>query len=604
MRRIILISAIVAIFQLANGDVDVKCSRSSPSYYSSSLHSSLRTSYSYGILISCIFSNVTNAAEFANVLANKTQSQKSVSSITIVSSNLPEFPANTFDKFDSLKQLTAIGVGMKTLTSSFLHEHTAFEMVDLSRNKIIAIEAATFENISISSVDLSYNQIATIDSKAFSRARIQKLNLRGNQIKQISFVNTIAYFSLLDLSENQFVEINSIDVDVAGWASDTILVLLAGPSSILLNNNTELKTFNCKSTIPFSLIALKDNAKLSSVALNNCTVGSLQVSGGGDNLKNVQLNDKLETFAAENKPLTQVDFSIAKKLTSLLLANASLSPQAIDTVMQIEGLRELDLSGNLIGAVNISTFAKLKNLKTLKLRSTMLTNIQFGTFSHQEKVESLDLANNQLLEFDMNMIYSMTSLLQLDISGNELQELHNYKYAHQQFTMMRLIDLTHNNFTCKYLMTLIKVLRNYQVVLSKNNMEERGYNIQGVRCLHVEDDGLEPLEPRDDNSTGYTDVFNKINEIMKVIGTMSEKIKKIENDHQTPVADALHGSSSLEVRNSSLMESALIVVCMCFTVFMGLKIFLFVKRNFIDGHSSMRRSQGMSECALNIADDF
>lgn len=524
-----------------------------------------------------------------------------VAKIVFDSSNIPEFPIKAFDNFDALRQLSAVNVGMTTLTATFLVPHSSFEVVDLSKNKISKIDAATFANMLISVVDLSYNEIATIDTKAFNNARIQKLVLRGNKIKDIQFIENIQFFNSLDLSENSIVEVNSINVNISGWTSTAdILSILQGPSSIILDDNKEMKSFNCKSPIPFSLIALKNNPKLSSVVLNNCIVTGLQVSGGGDNLKNVQLNDKLETFVAENKRLANVDFSTAKSLKTLLVANASLSHDAILEVMKLESLTELDLSGNFIGAVNISTFSKLKNLKTLKLRNTMITNIQFGTFSHQEKVEHLNLADNQLREFDMNMIYSMTSLLQLDISGNELQELENYKYAHQQFTLLRLIDLTHNNFTCKYLMTLVKVLRTYQVVLSKNNMEEHGYNIQGIRCLHVEDDGLEPM---DGNSTSLAEVIDKISSIIDKMSKIDLKIQKIESDRQKPVAVARTDQRAIEVRNSGLMESALIVVCICFTVFMGMKIVLFVKRNFIDVRQ-MSRTRGISEQALNIADNF
>lgn len=597
---------------MASCEITFSCVRGFDSlFYSQSAFG--RSSYSAGNQ-ACAFANAKNAEEIASSIGNMTN-QAAVSKIVFGDSQFSEFPENTFSKLENLKQLSASRVGMKTLTSTFLAKHATFDAVDLSDNKITRIEGGTFANLIINDVDLSSNEISSIDSKAFNNSRVQKLNLENNLIKDIQFLENFGFFKTLDLSKNLFVEIKSIDVNKNTWSaftktSDIMLLLMTSTeSTILMNENKNLKTFNCKSIISFSLISLDDNPNLTDVKLNDCSVTSLHLSGSSsDKQKNIQLNDKIETFVAKNSKLTNVDFRTTKSLKSLIVSNNSLSPETINQTLQIVSLQELDLSYNFIGPLNISTFAKLKNLKTLKLKATNISNIQFGTFSHQDKVESLNIADNQLGVFDLNMIYSLSSLLQLDISGNNLQELTNHKHAHQQFTLLRIVDVTHNNFTCSYLMNLVKIFRTYQISMQKSKIEEQGWNIQGIRCNHVAGDGLDPLPSADGNSTsGYlaSDVVEKVNSISEVLRKLSSRLDKIEessNKKPSPSAEKLVNSSSFEVRNSKLMETALIVVCICFTVFMGLKIFMFVKRNFID--SGMKRSRGMSEHTLTMVDDY
>lgn len=611
--KIIILTFIFAIFYYANCEPEVNCGRNFENLIYPSSSTFGRPGYGYsGIYTACTFKNAKSSLEIESSLATLTN-KILIQKIVFTDSEFTELPENTFEKLDSLKEITASGVGMKTLTSTFLIKHGTFDVVDLSNNKITKIGGGTFNTMSVNVVDLSSNQISSIDSKAFNGSRIQKLNLEDNLIKDIQFVENFVFFKTLDLSRNSLVEIKSIDSDKwtsipSRMTSDNLFVhlLLTSDSTILFNGNKNLRSFDCKSSISFALIGLEENPNLTEMKLNNCSIKTLHLSGSGNNLKNVQLNDKIETLVAMNTKLTNLDLKNAKSLTALTLSNTSLTPEVINATLQIESLEELDLSYNYIGPLNIPTFAKLKNLKTLNLRATSISNITFGSFSHQDKVESLNVADNQLYEFDMNMIYSLTSLIRLDISGNELQELTNFKYAHQQFTLLRHIDVTHNNFTCKYLMTLVKIFRTYQISMLKSRIEEHGWNIQGIRCAHVPDDGLDPLPESSDNSTGYlaSEVGEKINSMSEVLRTFSIRLQKLEaiGSQQIPSADKLVSSSSLQVQNSKLMESSLIIVCICFTVFMGKEIFLFVKRNFIDSRN--RRSRAMSEHTLNIVEDY
>jgi hypothetical protein len=56
------------------------------------------------------------------------------------------------------------------------------------------------------------------------------------------------------------------------------------------------------------------------------------------------------------------------------------------------------------------------------------------------------------------------------------------------------------------------------------------------------------------------------------------------------------------VKNSTLLEFSLIIVCACFTVFMALQIISYVKRNFLSRPRPMRGTT--SEHTLTMNDDY
>lgn len=212
------------------------------------------------------------------------------------------------------------------------------------------------------------------------------------------------------------------------------------------------------------------------------------------------------------------------------------------------------------------------------------------------------------------MIFSMSSLLELDLSGNDLEVLENVDNAHYMFTLLTKIDLSANNWSCKYLMRLVKVFKVYKVALVRSNLEEFGTNLHGIRCNHVdgEDDVISPLSAENANSS---DVRHKMNEMIEEMGKNAQFRVNIESRMRTletridnqissaAASAALHmeksTSGEIEVKNSFLLEAVLVIVCICFTVFMSIKTFIYVKRNFLSRPKPMR-STSEHTLAMNV----
>jgi hypothetical protein len=144
--------------------------------------------------------------------------------------------------------------------------------------------------------------------------------------------------------------------------------------------------------------------------------------------------------------------------------------------------------------------------------------------------------------------------------------------------------------------------------LESSKLEESKANFQGIACEHIdgEDDVVAPVDP----SASLAEVREKMNSIVEQIKGNSEfqkktkhRISKIEdqlNSAGTSAALKSHSHESLEVKNSTVLESALVVVCICFTAFMSLQIINFVRRNYL-GRPEMTRTS--SESALEMSYD-
>ena len=129
--------------------------------------------------------------------------------------------------------------------------------------------------------------------------------------------------------------------------------------------------------------------------------------------------------------------------------------------------------------------------------------------------------------------------------------------------------------------------------------------------MHVEgqDDIVSPLE----TSSNVTDIREKMNEIIEEMGKNTQfrantdsRIKqmemRIDNLNSVAVSAALRSDKeAVEVQNSTLLESALVIVCICFTIFMSLKTVDFVKRNFLGRPRPMR---ACSENTLSMNVDY
>jgi hypothetical protein len=142
------------------------------------------------------------------------------------------------------------------------------------------------------------------------------------------------------------------------------------------------------------------------------------------------------------------------------------------------------------------------------------------------------------------------------------------------------------------------------VTLERSKIEESKANFQGIACQHIEgeDDIVAPV----DSSASLTEIREKLNKIVRQMEDNSEvqrrfkhRVSKIENQLHSTLESYSH--ESLVIKNSTLLESALVIVCICFTVFMSLQIINFVKRNYL-GKARMMRTSSESPLTMSYND--
>lgn len=575
-------------------------------------------SYSVAIYASrCVYANIKSIEDLdkARKAMPGFRGNQIVSVLAFENSSLSKLPDKMFEGYSTIRSLEASRLVLGEISTTAFFDVKSWDSIDLSFNQIRKLEARTFSTMQIMSLDLSQNLIESIDDSAFTGASIQKLNLAFNQMKSLQFLGAFTMFLTIEMNDNLLEKFDLQARQDVFKTRSRFLDEVEHPKFFLQRN--KFKTFECNSNIKIGAIALENTQSLVEVALKECEVDELEVSNC-ENLRRVSLNDNLSEFTAKNANLNDVDISQAKSLTSLSLANASISPAVLENILKMENLTFLDLSYIPIGPLNVSTFAKLKNLQFLKLKATNISNIQFGTFSHQRAVKEFDISENHLGYFDMNMIFSMNSLLSLDLAGNDLTSLEHFESAHFTFTLLQKVDLSDNKLPCSYLMRLMRVFVVYKVVLTRSNIEEEGTNIHGVKCVHTagEDDGvIEPLSP---SSANITEMREKVNTLIekadsnsKFRAVVDSRLNALEMriDNQISSRAAISASlrdekaPSIEVRNSALLETALIIVCICLSAFVVTKIFVNFRRNFLGKPIPMRSTSERHLTSMTV-DDF
>lgn len=561
--------------------------------------------------IGCTFTNIKSFDNFVDVAKNQSSTyQFQAISIKFQQTKIQSFQNRMFSNFGSVVNLDAPNIGLEEILEGAFVGKRWLNIV-LSNNLLKKLTGKTFANMAMKLLDLSDNQIEVIDDEVFSGIEVTILKLSNNKIISTSFVSFMSFYNTLELDSNEIVEIGTIMQLPKTWKTITFLFGINSPKLVLAGN--KIKKFNCDSQFKFSVVSLQSNLELTDVILNDCNIANLNIAKCG-NLKTIAFNDKLENLDAEVNNLKSIDLKSAKNLTQLDLSNNSLTPDSIQEVLQIGQLLALDLSRNFIGELNVSTFHKLNSLISLKLQATELSNIQFGTFSHQHNLKLLDISDNNLKTFDMNMLLSMNNLLSLDLGGNQLTKLDNIESHIFTLPLMKLIDISNNNWTCNYLMNLIKRFQLLGVAMQLSKVITHETNIKGIGCTQdtahpvtidliplnnsVTNDRFNEVVTKFNAEAGNTAQFKQIME--NRLASIERTLNQYSNQEKSVIASPLKNEkTNIEIKNSRLMDITYIVAALFFIVFIALKIVEFVKV------TQMTRTRPMRTVSENpLADNF
>lgn len=546
----------------------------------------------------CTFTNLKTLDDFVNVAKNQTSSNQAVT-IKIEKSVIKSFPNRMFNNFFYVANLAASNIGLEEIVEGVFQSKTWMTII-LSNNSIKKLSGKIFANMKIKIIDLSDNQIEFIDDDVFYGIEAMSLKLSNNKISSTSFVNTMSFYNSLEIDSNEIVEIGTIMQKPKNWKTTLFMFGITFPKIVLAGN--KIKKFNCDSQFKFSLVSLQSSLELTEVMLNDCNIVNLNIAKCG-NLKTLTFNDKLENLDAEINNLKSIDLKSASNLTQLDLSNNSLTSESIQEILQMGQLLALDLSRNFIGELNVSTFHKLNSVISLKLQATGISNIQFGTFSHQHNLKLLDISDNNLKTFDMNMLLSMNNLMSLDLGGNQLTKLENIEGHIFTLPLMKIIDISKNNWTCNYLMSLIKRFQLLGVSMQLTEVVTHDTNIKGIGCTQ---DVTNPVNidliPLNNNITNdhFNEIVTKFNaesvntaqfkqNIENRLASMERTMRQYSNQGTNAIASPLKNEqTSIEVKNSRLMDITYIVAALFFIVFIALKIVDFVKVTHLTRTRPMR----------------
>ena len=106
-----------------------------------------------------------------------------------------------------------------------------------------------------------------------------------------------------------------------------------------------------------------------------------------------------------------------------------------------DNLKLLDLSSNLLTAVNAETFATVSRIETLLLSNNSITGVEPKAFA-QTQVVNLDLSENLLQGVRTNVFAMLPQLRNLVLSKNKLAFID--RGAFENDVELSYLDLTHN----------------------------------------------------------------------------------------------------------------------------------------------------------------
>ncbi|XP_063226651.1 protein artichoke [Bacillus rossius redtenbacheri] len=169
-------------------------------------------------------------------------------------------------------------------------------------------------------------------------------------------------------------------------------------------------------------------------------------------------------FAAAELPLRALDLShnslrrltdrlllgLQDSLEQLLLGDNllgdNLNPIFSSSELHgLAGLRELDLSGNLIKGLEEGLLKGCDNLQTLRLDRNSLTSVPSSSLNGPRALRRFSLTENHISAVHNNAFLSQRSLEQIDLSHNRLTVIESGSFA--GLDRLRELRLTHNRFS-------------------------------------------------------------------------------------------------------------------------------------------------------------
>ncbi|XP_031621062.1 leucine-rich repeat-containing protein 19-like, partial [Contarinia nasturtii] len=184
------------------------------------------------------------------------------------------------------------------------------------------------------------------------------------------------------------------------------------------------------------------------------------------------------------------------------------------------------------------------NLQRLNLSQNNITEIQTGTFSRLSNLEKLDLSQNALAILNADILPTQTSQLDsISIANNQLHALNGFNSS--RLSKSKIVGIDRNNFRCKYLNSLFKLISWKQLVMISKRIECN--DVTSSIAPTVVGSDFVMTTPSVKTSSTTTHNPPKPNQIYNVTTPMTERANTTEEtskinatQNKTDIHDLLH----------------------------------------------------------------
>lgn len=287
----------------------------------------------------------------------------------------------------------------------YLNTHLdRLKILNVSHNHLEKVPKDIFcQTPEIVEIDLSHNDLSHLEWGAFDRAnKLARIHLSHNQLRDIQpdTIMNLIHLEMIDLSFNRLQNIPE-------FSSNQKLV------SIHLEGNPT-STYDCFHLTRMSTVALHFLWQDISYFYGNWHCHGKQML--------IVRNTEFEGIFTRSTDKYELACSVQsfKHLRQFVAGHKTFAN--VEEILHCftSSIESIDLSGNVIEALNSTIFNRFIQLKELMLSNCQLRTIDLSIFKAPNKFNSLDISFNNLQNIEnVQLFASFINLYELKVAGNQ-----------------------------------------------------------------------------------------------------------------------------------------------------------------------------------------
>ncbi|KAG4186087.1 hypothetical protein ERO13_A08G020024v2 [Gossypium hirsutum] len=404
-----------------------------------------------------------------------------------LSSNHLEGPLpNHVSELQLLEELGLSNNSISGVVPSWLFTLPSLPRLDLSYNKLVGPIDRIQKPSSIQEVHLRYNNIGgPIPDSFFDLVNLTWLDLSSNNLSGViksDMLSKLTSLEVLDVSNNSLLSLSTSGNDF--------------PSFFRTSNLESLDLSNNRISGGISKWEAEGWEGLQWLDLSHNFLTALE-QFPGNNLGKLNLHSNLLQGPILSTCLNP-QIPILKELEEFIISENKLTGNVPSSICNVSSLALLDLSENSLSGT-IPDYLRMNNfigkipnsfvnnsLSRLLLNDNQLEGLVPSSLVYSTSLEILNLGNNKLTDRFPRWIASLPSLQVLILRFNRFYGSLPHSIASSNFSALRIIDLSANEFTG----TLsTKLLRNLKAMKDKprewlNSSYTDIFGIVDVSCIY------------------------------------------------------------------------------------------------------------------------